>query len=504
MRTTLQVMSFVYLLLSASTSFAATYYVAKTGNDAFSCTQAQSGSAPKQTIQAGVLCARAGDTVIVRGGTYSESVGNWPASGTSGQAIVVRANDGDTVVWNGGNTSAVFITNRSYIRIEGFTFQNMAVQFPVRVLNTTGNKTATPIVGIEIVNNKFINNGVNGLPNANSSTTLLIQGIGRDNGYSGDPVNRITGNTFSGNYGSDVTLAGTSDTLVADNVSTGVRGSKDGSNGGNFVARFILLTGASFSNVWHPAQRNVIERNTISDMSRSSYVNTAFDAAGIRMDSDADRNTIRANVIHDIASGVPWSFDQRGWGIYSESRCDNNRFSENIVSNVSEACYQLGSESTIVATGNQVINNVGNNCSIAGLILANAKSTAVKNNIFYNNGRSQVYVTTTSVANGGHVFSNNNYWRNGSDVVGIWNWNTAQLYPTATQTLSQWGSASGERSALSVNPQFVSAPSDFHLLAASPVKGAGENGVDLGAYPTVSVPIEPSLSRPINLQIVVE
>src|SRR4051794_25373447 len=49
---------------------ASTFYVATSGNDR----NAGSSSAPKRTIAAAVNAARSGDTVIMRGGIYPESV----------------------------------------------------------------------------------------------------------------------------------------------------------------------------------------------------------------------------------------------------------------------------------------------------------------------------------------------------------------------------------------------------------------------------------------------
>jgi hypothetical protein len=56
----------------AALSEAATYYVAKSGNNSNSCTQAQSESTPKLTLAAGAACLAAGDTLYIKAGTYSE------------------------------------------------------------------------------------------------------------------------------------------------------------------------------------------------------------------------------------------------------------------------------------------------------------------------------------------------------------------------------------------------------------------------------------------------
>ena len=70
------------------------YYVAKTGSDSNSCAQAQSQSTPKLTIQAGIGCLSAGDTLFVRAGTYAELINTTKftiPSGTAGKPITIQS-----------------------------------------------------------------------------------------------------------------------------------------------------------------------------------------------------------------------------------------------------------------------------------------------------------------------------------------------------------------------------------------------------------------------------
>src|SRR5690349_4844069 len=101
----------------------ATYYVAKTGSDGHSCSQAQSSSGPKLTItgtSGGLKCLRAGDTLIIKGGTYAEFINyNQIPSGTSGASTRVEAADGETVILRpasgGGGGDVVWFWGQSYI-----------------------------------------------------------------------------------------------------------------------------------------------------------------------------------------------------------------------------------------------------------------------------------------------------------------------------------------------------------------------------------------------------
>ncbi|HEX8550705.1 MAG TPA: DUF1565 domain-containing protein [Abditibacteriaceae bacterium] len=87
---------------------AATYYVSPKGNDAKPGT---SLGAPLRTIQKAVNAAKPGDTILVRGGTYRETVSS-PRSGTSNARITIQNYGNEVVTVSGtdiivGNWTAV-------------------------------------------------------------------------------------------------------------------------------------------------------------------------------------------------------------------------------------------------------------------------------------------------------------------------------------------------------------------------------------------------------------
>jgi len=81
---------------------------------------------PFQTIQQGLNAAFAGDSVIVRAGTYTlTSTLNFPRSGTAGQPITLKAYDGENVVVErnpGNDVRLIYLSGRSYITFEGIVF----------------------------------------------------------------------------------------------------------------------------------------------------------------------------------------------------------------------------------------------------------------------------------------------------------------------------------------------------------------------------------------------
>ncbi|MDK2742979.1 MAG: hypothetical protein NDI90_08695 [Nitrospira sp. BO4] len=80
---------FASVLVPTIAAQAATYYVGKTGNDSYSCTQAKSSSTPKLTIPAGVKCLAGGDTLIIKAGTYvNQEIKNPPPGSSSAYTVI--------------------------------------------------------------------------------------------------------------------------------------------------------------------------------------------------------------------------------------------------------------------------------------------------------------------------------------------------------------------------------------------------------------------------------
>jgi len=102
-------------------SHAATFYVATSGDDANVGTE----KSPFQTLQRGVRVLRAGDTLIVQGGTYPETLVWVIPSGTSwSQPVTVQAAPGETVILQStAPTDEVVVDiadNSQYIVLDGF------------------------------------------------------------------------------------------------------------------------------------------------------------------------------------------------------------------------------------------------------------------------------------------------------------------------------------------------------------------------------------------------
>ena len=118
-----------FLFLFAKVAIGGTYYIAPTGSDGNSGTAA----APFRNIQKAADIVNAGDTVIVKDGTYTDHdsddyVVEIARSGSSGNYITFRSENKWGAVIDGNSNSAgfgvVFLSGASYIKIEDFEIKH--------------------------------------------------------------------------------------------------------------------------------------------------------------------------------------------------------------------------------------------------------------------------------------------------------------------------------------------------------------------------------------------
>jgi hypothetical protein len=111
------ILAVMSMLLSTQVSHAATFYVATYGNDANAGTE----ESPFQTIQRGAWALSTGDTLIVREGTYLESLYYVPSGTSWSEPVTVQAAPGETVVLQAtAPIDAVVGFDGQYIILDGF------------------------------------------------------------------------------------------------------------------------------------------------------------------------------------------------------------------------------------------------------------------------------------------------------------------------------------------------------------------------------------------------
>ena len=96
--------AFTLIPVMVSVAQAATYYVATTGNDSAAGTEE---ALPFRTIQRAASLMRAGDTCLIRGGIYRETV-TLAHSGSTGAPIIFEAYQNERVIISGADIVSGF------------------------------------------------------------------------------------------------------------------------------------------------------------------------------------------------------------------------------------------------------------------------------------------------------------------------------------------------------------------------------------------------------------
>jgi parallel beta-helix repeat protein len=329
---------------------AATYYVSRSGNDGYSCGQAQAVATPKQSLNNAVGCLAPGDTLLVRGGNYLESLFDVVPAGTSWTSKVrIAAYPGETVwVVPAAGTYRVLDFSRSeqYIEFDGINLDGSNVTYDSVKINagSTGNNAHhIRLMNAEVLGPKHTGTG------APTGQTVLVA--------AGDSTS-IGGNEF---------------------INLRVHGGMSN----DFDQSFYVQSAG-----------NLIERCEIYDFPGNAV--QLYNGNGLG--ATPDNNIVRNNTIHDARLTVS---GQRHAGIVGTGA--GNNIYNNIVYNIpNNGAAAVGISIYQGSSNTGVYNNTVYNAVVGIIIDGGASGSTVRNNIAYSNGSGNYF------DNGGSTTASNN------------------------------------------------------------------------------------------------
>jgi parallel beta-helix repeat protein len=389
---------FLSLITTTIPAQSAVFYVRTDGSDTNSGT---SWELAKQTVQAGLDAASAGDEVWVAAGTYVQRItlknGVALYGGFTGSEMLLEERDfeANETILDGnkqGNVVSSPYTSTTATRIDGFTIRNGAgTSFGAG----SGVYCTAPIT---IANNKIT---------GNSSAQLSGGGGIYSNGSSVITNNIIAGNTATGS-GGGIYCTGSGQLIISGNTITG--NSASGSGGGVYC-HYISAT---------------ITNNTISS-------NSAHSGGGINCyygSPTITNNMITANSAYGSGGGVYCysgtptitnntisgnTASEDGGGIYSGGTISSNTITGNSASGNGGGAYCAGGtadNNTIIGNRASGVSSCGGGIYGSGTATANTinRNTAVKGGGIYFGGSSTIannrIIGNSGTSWGGGIYCN--------------------------------------------------------------------------------------------------
>lgn len=456
--------------LLAHTSSGNTYYVATNGNDG----NTGSSGSPWKTVQHAADTAKAGDTVFVHGGTYSEHV-TFSKSGSSASGYITFASaPGELATLDGTGLDipqhmwglATF-NNASYVVFAGFEIRNY----------TTGSIKDVPIgifvtgagSSVQLINNSVhdITTTAHTTPKACASNAFGITVYGTQ-----APA-AIDGLAVSGNEVRNL-HTGCSETLSLDgNVTNWAVVNNRVHDNDNIAIGAIGFERVSKDPAYDQARNGVIRGNTVYNI--TSFGNPDYGkqyaADGIYVDGGTNI-TIEQNLIHNVDLGIELASEHKG-RTSSFIVARNNVIYNGNSAGISIGGYgaNRGGTDHCQVVGNTLYSNDGQKTGSGEFqIQFNATNNVFENNILYANAQNLLVNDFTTSSPDPSLVDYNLYYAAAGATKAQFKWQK-HLYKTYASYLT--GTGNDSDSPPFSDPQFVNAPSNLDIGGGSPARNVG-------------------------------
>lgn len=440
-----------------------TYYVASDGLDENPGTLA----APWRTIQHAVDSVSAGDTILVRGGVYTEAV-TIQASGTAVGWIALQSYTGETAVLDGSalanpDSALLTIANQSYLLIDGLELRNQrssrAQDTPMGIFITGAAHHITlrhnHIHHIE--NNGGANGNAHGLAVYGSAAPAAIHDI------------RIENNDLH-----DLKLGNSEALVLNGNVTDFIISGNTIHDNDNIGIDLIGFEGTAPDPAYDQARAGVVSDNIVYNI--DTLANPAYGgeqaAAAIYVDGGTDI-IIERNRVYQSNFGIEIASEHNGRAT-SYITVRNNLIYHNHVAGLSMGGYdpQRGSTHHCAILNNTFFENDANQNFTGELsIQFDTHDNVIQNNIFVANAQS-LFMTNGYAQNNDNLVDYNLYFAPAGAANSSWEWQTVWYDGFAAYQAGTGNDAH----ALFADPQLLNmvAP-DLRLRAASPAIDRGDN-----------------------------
>jgi len=323
----LMLLSLLLLLLTPLGTYAETYWVATNGNNGNSCGAAQSQNTPKATITNATGCMTGGDTLILRCGTYNQTIDDTIPNGSPAGNTIVRAETKGCAILRPNNKSSVDgyslvilgrTQDRSYITLDGLVVDgsNTSQGMGGIILTVQGPFDHPPTGDIHhiTVQNCEIRNLAANYQNWSDSNAFMV--TGHQNTLRNNAVHDI-GNNQSNNPGDDFAFPygiyfNGDDHVIENNEWYRIAG---------YTIHMFGASDTIHGNNPMFADRNIFRNNYVHDAGTSLFCGGH---------SNHIYNNIFANIGRGLIGGGPSPFQG---GLQIGGYCDGNSSGENQVYN---------------------------------------------------------------------------------------------------------------------------------------------------------------------------
>jgi parallel beta-helix repeat protein len=272
-------------IVGANVATAATYYVGKGGSNSNSCWQAQSRSTPKLTINDGLSCLKAGDTLYVQAGTYGEEFKNPPGGTSWEKAVRIAAYANDTVTLRPGAGAERIFTfasaNSQYVIVDGFIMDAQNVTYEAIKITSSSWQGQSHYIRVE-------NSEIKNAPQSG----LLVNGTGHE--FVNLDIHRNGSDHLShGIYlrSSDSLIEGC---IVHENSGVGIHVYSQSKG----IDNNLILNNQVWGNGINDTRRSVGIILASGSGNKALNNNVWGNGTGIRVDYGASNSEVSHNIIH--------------------------------------------------------------------------------------------------------------------------------------------------------------------------------------------------------------